>query len=243
MKRTAIHAATALVLLFALPACARAHADKSMQNTLQSTCPSMFAWQKVHPHPESDNLVQTHDPHASNKALQKQLLDLYVADEQAGTAWADEVDKPQPDPKVLAKLRTVRRHNLNAIESIIHKYGFPSTKQVGRDGVWAAFGLVQHADDDPSFQRSVLAALEKLYRQKAIPGEVYAYLADRTRVADKRKQLFGTQFELLGNDLVIRPVEDPAHLDQRRKQADLPTMTDYLCYITYRSGKKARLSP
>jgi hypothetical protein len=203
----------------------------------------MAAWQAKHPHPKLGKLSATHDPNASNTDLQERLLNLYAADEKAGAAWADEIDKDRPNEEVIANLRAVRKRNLEAIKSIITKYGFPGTELVGADGVWAAFALVQHADADHAFQRKVLARMEKLYRRKSIPGEMYAYLKDRVRIAENKKQIFGTQFQLRNGDLVIRPVLDPAYLDVRRKEAGLPAMADYLCYITFRSGKAARMSP
>ena len=66
-----------------------------------------------------------------------------------------------------------------------------------------------------------------------VPGESIALLTDRVRLAEHRKQLYGSQLE--GDCSVgykLRPVEDEANLDARRARLDLPPMADYLQFMS-----------
>jgi hypothetical protein len=56
-----------------------------------------------------------------------------------------------------------------------------------------------------------------------IPAQQMAYLTDRVRVAEKQKQVYGTQFE----DLEPFPIEDEANVDKRRQQVGLPPLAEY----------------
>jgi hypothetical protein len=57
-------------------------------------------------------------------------------------------------------------------------------------------------------------------------GEVaardYAFLHDRIAVAKNRKQLYGTQF----NGSEPFPIEDEAHVDERRKAMGMSSMAE-----------------
>jgi hypothetical protein len=52
----------------------------------------------------------------------------------------------------------------------------------------------------------------------------YAYLYDRVAVAEQRPQRYGSQY---GADGTPEPIEDPDHVDERRKAVGLDTMAEY----------------
>ena len=91
--------------------------------------------------------------------------------------------------------------------------------EFGEEADSNAWLIAQHADLDPEFQKQVLSVLERLYPVGETKPGNYAYLFDRVAVShydenQRRPQRYGTQ----GADF---PVEDPAHLDQRRKKLGL----------------------
>lgn len=215
--------------------------SQQKDDDLASLCPGMAKYQKAHPHPDPRAPILD-DPSARNPQLRRHLLEMYAADEAAGSAFALEVDKDTPDPAVMQRLKQVRADNLSALKKILATKGFPSKLDVGDDGVWAAFTLVQHADGDHELQKQVLAQMESLFKRHEIQGALLAYVTDRTRIADGQPQVYGTQFHLVNGDaLEIRPFVDPQNLDKRRKDVDLPTEEDYMCYTHVRSGKVVRL--
>jgi hypothetical protein len=62
-----------------------------------------------------------------------------------------------------------------------------------------------------------------------------AYLTDRVRMNEGRPQLFGTQVADITNGVASPwPIEDEEYVDQRRANAGLEPLTDYLNNFTKR---------
>jgi hypothetical protein len=66
-----------------------------------------------------------------------------------------------------------------------------------------------------------------------------AYLVDRVAVAENKKQVYGTQFKGMGNEMTPQPIEDEEHVDERRKSVGLPSMAENRKRMDemYNSGK------
>ena len=54
-----------------------------------------------------------------------------------------------------------------------------------------------------------------------------AYLTDRVLVNEEKKQLYGTQFWMVGGKMVPRPIEDEAGLAARRAELGMISMEEY----------------
>jgi hypothetical protein len=122
------------------------------------------------------------------------------------------------------KLGEIDRKNRARLQQIVATVGWPGTTLVGSDGAHAAWLLVQHADADPPFQKSCLALMRGARKGEVAAIDV-AYLTDRVRVAEGKKQLYGTQLE---HDFTPQPIEDVENVDRRRAEAGLPPLADYL---------------
>jgi hypothetical protein len=144
---------------------------------------------------------------------------------------AKEIDEPDSWDESVDMQNTARMHE------IVNQVGWPSISKVGAAASSAAWLLVQHADHDVEFQKHCLS----LMKQEA--GDVarhdIAYLEDRTRVNEGRPQLYGTQFNNVEGAFVSRDMEDPAQVDERRRQMGLPTLAENLeeMYQKYRLQK------
>jgi hypothetical protein len=113
------------------------------------------------------------------------------------------------------------------LKHIVASHGWPTIALVGVDASQAAALILIHSPDH-DFQQSLLPELQKLVQEKKIVGSDIATLVDKTLVAEGKPQRFGTQFSWKGNGpMVMDPVEDPAHLDQRRETYLLPPMDLY----------------
>ena len=120
------------------------------------------------------------------------------------------------DPTRLAAIH-VDAVNLPKLKHIMNQDGFPTSAMVGLDGVHAAFLLTTHADSDPSFQAMILKIVTPRLRTHEIDGNQYALLTDRVSVAEGKKQRYGTQFVGKGDQMKPKPIEDEAHVDERRR--------------------------
>jgi len=110
------------------------------------------------------------------------------------------------------------------MHDIVTKYGWPGKSLVGEDGANAAWLLVQHADKDLAFQKDVLAKMEPMAKTEEVSPTDYGYMWDRIAVAEHRPQRYGTQFN---DKQEPQPIEDEAHVDERRASIGLPSMAEY----------------
>ena len=137
---------------------------------------------------------------------------------------------PMDDPTRLAAIH-VDKVNLTKLKHIINQDGFPTTAMVGLDGVAAAFLLTTHADSDSSFQAKILKIITPRLRRNEIDGNQFALLTDRVLVAQGKRQRYGTQFEGNGDQMKPKPIQDEAHVDERRRALGLISITNYTCVL------------
>jgi len=111
------------------------------------------------------------------------------------------------------------------MKAIVAKYGWPGRSLVGDDGSHAAWILVQHADS--AFMAESLPLMERAVAAGQAFGKDYAYLLDRVRMREGKPQIYGTQFTLAADgQLVLHPIEDAEHVDERRRAVGLPPMAE-----------------
>jgi len=132
-----------------------------------------------------------------------------------------------PSATTAARMAIVDSENTAWLRRRILTEGFPTPEQVGRDGVNAAFLLVQHADADLAFQERVLPMIEAAYRRGTVDGQNLGLLTDRVLKARGMKQRYGTQTTMKGGHLVIDPIDDSANVDDRRAMLGLPPLKEY----------------
>lgn len=110
---------------------------------------------------------------------------------------------------------------------VLKEFGWPTSNEVGTEGVGAMIYLVRNSRQ-PELQADLLPVIiAAVKRGDAEKGEV-ADLVDRMRVDAGRKQLFGTQVKVINGFLVLAPIDSEAQVDDRRKQFGLPPLADHL---------------
>jgi Family of unknown function (DUF6624) len=123
--------------------------------------------------------------------------------------------------------------NTDRLRAIIAEHRWPGRVLVGDEGAEAAWLIAQHADRQLDFQREALALLERAVHDGDAPASHLAYLTDRVRMNEGRPQLFGTQVADITNRVASPwPIEDEEHVDQRRANAGLESLADYLNNFT-----------
>jgi hypothetical protein len=126
------------------------------------------------------------------------------------------------------KGRAIDHDNTAWMKGVIDKHGWPGKSRVGSDGAMAAFLLVQHADDDPTFQKKCLELMAEAVKNKEASASNLAYLTDRVSMKERKKQVYGTQLQQVDGKLQPAPIEDEANVDRRRKEVGLPPLADYV---------------
>ncbi|MGK5035022.1 DUF6624 domain-containing protein [Janthinobacterium sp. LB3P118] len=112
--------------------------------------------------------------------------------------------------------------NMKRLAEIIDAYGWPGLRFAGAASQ-TAFLVLQHADH--ASQGKYLPLLhDAVKRSDALAGH-FAMLDDRVRIADGKFQRYGSQ--LSTNPLRFKPIEDEAHVDERRRSIGLEPLADY----------------
>lgn len=159
-----------------------------------------------------------------DEELRRELLRRVKEDQEARQQF---IKTPAADSPAVRKLEEIDRKNTARMKEIVDKYGWPGKSRVGEDGAHAAWLLVQHADKDRAFQKRCLTLLERAVKAGEASGTDLAYLTDRVRVAESKKQVYGTQFRLADGKLEPFPIEDEANVDRRRKEVGLSSLAEY----------------
>lgn len=118
-------------------------------------------------------------------------------------------------------------HDANAVRlrAIIATHGWPTECLVGADGAKAAHRIAQHSINHPDFMRECRQLLDEASAKGEVPRWQFAYMDDRIRVFEGSQQRYGTQWRG-PNGLEPYPIEDAAHVDERRATLGLPSLAE-----------------
>lgn len=154
--------------------------------------------------------------------LREQLLEMARIDQEARVGdWS---------PSMIERMLAVDAANLPQIKRIVADHGgLPGARQVGADGVSAAWLLVQHADRDVDFQRQVLDGIMPQVEGGEVSAHDFALLTDRVLVNAGRPQRYGSQLAAIDGQWQPKPMEAPEQVDQRRAALGQMPLADYLC--------------
>jgi D-alanyl-D-alanine-carboxypeptidase/D-alanyl-D-alanine-endopeptidase len=124
--------------------------------------------------------------------------------------------------------------NTQDLKQLLKIHGWFKISEWGKQLDKQAWLLVQHADNEPEFQKEVLKILSALYKIKETDPSNYAYLYDRVASSfsdpGKRKpQRYGTQGSCVGpGKWEPLPIEDAGNVDKRRAEVGLPPLQEYI---------------
>lgn len=132
--------------------------------------------------------------------------------------------------EIIQRLAQCDAENTKWLGEQIEQHGWLGKKLVGADGAHNAWLLVQHADHNLKFQKKCLDLMGKMPAGE-VAGKDIAYLTDRVLAAEGKPQRYGTQCVMENGKAVVKKVEDPDNLDQRREKLGLPPIAEYLRFV------------
>ncbi|HEV7893822.1 MAG TPA: DUF6624 domain-containing protein [Pyrinomonadaceae bacterium] len=225
MKHTALRA----ILLLAALACLAHTARTQEESAMAREGRRMQRWME-RPGP------------VKNEELKRELLQM-LKDDQAVRAFQMEGRRPtEAESDVMRERDEADTKRLN---EILDKYGFPGVKLVGLDATRAFIIMLVHSPS-VELQKRALPHVERAVRRKEIPPDDFAMLTDDVLANEHKLQLYGTNFDFVGDKLVIQPSQDPARLDERRRRIGLPAMREYarwLAELTKKTVDESSLPP
>jgi hypothetical protein len=166
----------------------------------------------------------------SNQGLRTELISMRDADQEVRRRWL----KDQKSEALKKEIAALSVKHVARLREILRVYGWPGKSLVGEDGSGAAWTLAQHGDQ--IFLQQTVPLMKAAAERGDLHWGLVATTVDRVLLAQGKKQLYGTQFDTDGNKCEPINVDDPKHLDDRRKAVGLGPIADYaqLLCTTYK---------
>lgn len=134
------------------------------------------------------------------------------------------VSKEELNNAIMSRMIRTDATNLPRIQAILKQYGYPGTSLVGTPTNEAAWHVIQHA---PGLIPQYLPMMKTAAETGELPFRLYATMLDRQLVSENKEQLYGTQAQNYNNkEWFIWPIQNPAQVNQRRKQAGFKTTVE-----------------
>lgn len=165
--------------------------------------------------------------------LREELLRLRTEDQADRVGFAAAVTRQ--DDAFMKRLQEADLRRESRLKAIVSTAGWPSVALVGRDGVEAAWLLLQHAQD-AAWQSTMLPVLERSAEAGEVERSDVALLTDRVLIRSGRPQRYGNAFSIVGGRMVADPIEDEKNVDARRAALGLSSMADYAKLLAEQNG-------
>jgi hypothetical protein len=137
-------------------------------------------------------------------------------------------DREQAARSNKAQREAVVADNLHYLREVVERYGWIDIPRFGKSAAAAAVFIAKHGNDIRLMQ-DALPIAERDARENGGGKEIVSVLVDDFLITLGHKQKYGTQVDKdeHGQAYVI-PVEDPAKVDEYRKELGIPPWSDYL---------------
>ena len=127
------------------------------------------------------------------------------------------VSKDEVNSAIMGRMIRSDATNLPRVQAILKQYGYPGKSLVGAPTNEAAWYVIQHT---PALIPQYLPMMKKAAETGELPFRLYATMLDRQLMFENKEQVYGTQARNDDNNrLFIWPIQNPAQVNQRRKQA------------------------
>ena len=100
--------------------------------------------------------------------VKRQLNVMYELDQAIRQACVGD----RENPKVMSLMTDMDRANMYHLKKIIEKYGWITISEFGKKASRQAWLLVQHADEDPSFQQKCLKIMKNLIPKNEVEPNI-----------------------------------------------------------------------
>jgi hypothetical protein len=116
------------------------------------------------------------------------------------------------------------------VAKIIDQYGWLGADVVGDQGNSTLFLVIQHADTKMQ-EKYIPLMRDAVKKGNAFAGDL-ALMEDRLALRHGKRQIYGSQIgpDSETNTYFIFPIEDPDHVDERRKAVGLGTLSEYVSH-------------
>jgi hypothetical protein len=157
----------------------------------------------------------------TNPKLRDELLAMRDESERIRREW---IAHPK-DEAIPAELKALDEQHVARLTAIIDQVGWPTIRMVGPTASTAAGLIMQQAP--LAVQEKYLDIMKSAAANRDLSWALVATAIDRVRIGQGRPQLYGTQYDTTSGHFGPLPIEDPANLEARRREAGMTTMAEY----------------
>jgi len=181
----------------------------------------------------------------------REFLDSEVTEERKN-AIAQQLNYPRAllDESAWVIMRKIDSINIEKVEHILAKYGYPGKTLVGEPENTAVFFVIQHSNKIPKYY----PLIEKAGKSGELPFKYTAMMLDRKLTGEGKEQVYGTQIYMLkinnpktgkkeSFEYVI-PIKDAKNVNRRRKEAGFDTTVEENALrlgVVYKEYTKAQI--
>ena len=160
----------------------------------------------------------------TDQAFRRQYDPKMSEKERRDIADSLDMDYDTMRKNLLVLMHKYDAENIEKIETIIAKYGYPGKSLVGEPTNRAAFLVIQHSN-----KISELLPIVKLAAENGeLPFSLYAMMIDRQLMYKGAEQIYGSQGDERNGVAIIWPIKDAGNVNYLRKKAGFPeTIEEY----------------
>jgi hypothetical protein len=161
--------------------------------------------------------------------MKLELKNMYVKDQNAQKYDLKKVHRKEYSDSMEIEFNKLCEKNLIVVKKYFKENGFPGIKENGDATALHFWLIVQHGDNDVTFQKKVIKAMKKELKAKNISPRNYAYLYDRVKKNENKPQCYGTQMVWDSNGIHSPyKLKSPEKVNQRRALMGLEPIEDYI---------------
>lgn len=181
----------------------------------------------------------------------REFLDSEVKEERKN-AIAQLLNYPRAllDKSAWIVMQKIDSINIEKVERIIAKYGYPGKTLVGEPENTAVFFVIQHSNKIPKYY----PLIEKAGKAGELPFKYTAMMLDRKLAGEGKEQVYGTQIymEKITSSKTgkkepfeyVVPIKDAKNVNKRRKEAGFDTTVEENALrlgVVYKEYTKAQI--
>lgn len=132
------------------------------------------------------------------------------------------------DPARRANRPAIMADNLRYLRDLTHRVGWIDIPRFGKNAASAAILIAKHGSD-LLLMKAALPIVERDVKEHGGSGEMFSVLYDEFQITLGNQQRYGTQIDSdqQGHPYIL-PLEDPARVDQYRKEIGILSFQEYL---------------
>ena len=172
-------------------------------------------------------LVLMCQAHATSQpALQQQLLNMAKQSQTVRNNLA--TYKQGEAPEALLILATdINNLHSQTLNEIVTLHGWPNKNLVGIEGVQATVIIVQNSEQ-LAFQQNMLPyIIQSFLDAEGVSGQNVAQITDQVALKQSKAQVFGSQYDVINNKVVFKPIENEEAVDNLRAELKLAPLSQF----------------